>query len=131
MTKTKSSSDVAGNLHEIAERARALAGQAEQLEAAMRRVRGTREIRPARRVDTIDPAASTPLLYAHVERLLRRSPLTFRDLMAALGAGTNENRVKGVLVRLQRDGRGVVNLGDGARAVWFIPDAAARARLRK
>lgn len=72
---------------------------------------------------------STSDLYAAVEALITERPLPFRDIVEATQAG--ENRIKGVLVRLQRDRKGVVNLGSGARALWFIPDADVLERLKR
>lgn len=99
-------------LADIAERTRQLEAEFRRLEAQVAKARGTR-----RDLD------STPALLEHVAQMLTGKPLAFRDIMAALPKGTNENRVKGVLVRLQRDGHNLQNVGDGARALWFIRHA--------
>lgn len=60
---------------------------------------------------------ATSELYALVERLLREQPMYTHEIVAATGA--RQNRINGVLVRLQRDRRGVVNLGSRVKARWF------------
>lgn len=101
-----------------AETLQALAHRVERLEHDVQLARGTREI------PQIEVPDTTAKLMHDVETVLSQRPLTFRELMAALGLGVNdENRVKGVLVRLQAPSRGrlaVVNLGNGARALWWI-----------
>lgn len=109
----------------------ALAAAREQAQEAARAVQraealAARTVRLARgTVVPTDPnrvgdEATTETLYAACERLLKRKPHTLHELVDALGL-TNRNRVSGILVRLQRDERGVVNLGDGRKAVWSIP----------
>lgn len=66
-------------------------------------------------------------LMAVIHLLLAEKPSTFREIVEATGAG--ENRIKGSLVRLQRDGANVVNLGTQTKAIWFIPGKEAMKRL--
>jgi hypothetical protein len=79
--------------------------------------RGTREI-PRIATAPAPEQAKSPL-YDHVRELITDRPMAFRELVAALPKGTLENSIKSVLVRLQRDGHPIVNLGNGARAIWF------------
>ena len=154
-TKTKPTTNatitqLANRAHALAEHSRTLAREAEDLEAQVKLARGTaldvskeaaaagaKPARPdgsysvsrARRnvvVPNGEPA--THELYETIKQLITDQPRRFRDIVEATHAG--ENRIKGVLVRLQRDGAGVVNLGDGARALWFIPDDEVLARLK-
>lgn len=60
---------------------------------------------------------STTELYALVERLLREQPMYLQEIVVATGA--RQNRINGILVRLQRDRRGVVNIGSRVKARWF------------
>lgn len=95
-----------------AEAQRALA-QIESEIAALREqlARGTREL---------PSSTATKILYDKVLGLITERPRLFRELVAETDtANGGENRVKGVLVRLQRDGHPVVNLGNGSRAIWF------------
>jgi hypothetical protein len=127
---------------DLAQRAEALAAMARDLAEQVRLAKGTRPMpvvapvagttRRARPdegrygLKGKDLAAAMPAtepterLYERVASALESKPMPFRELMSALGPDINENRVKGILVRLQRDGRGVVNLGNGARAIWWI-----------
>ncbi len=145
---------------ELRERTASLSEQAEQLARKMRSVRGTRDMKkpvataaavvpsshtslarraPARRADHPAPVgrgtesyvgdeSSTAELMTTVQRLITERPSTFRELLDATGA--RDNRIKGVIMRLQRDGLDVVNLGNEARALWFIPNPELLKRLR-
>jgi len=121
-------------VHSLGQRGRDLAQQAERLEEQLRIARGTQRI-----VKTIAPKTSrgaysgrepdevsTPELYEQIRKLVSDKPMRFRDIVEATQAG--ENRIKGVLVRLQRE-EGCVNLGDTSRALWFIPDEKLLKRL--
>lgn len=87
-----------------------------------------RRRRPATEADTSKPApdvskrdTSTSELYQKVQSTLSDKPYTFRDLVGVLGLeAKDENRVKSIIVRLQRDGAPLVNLGNGSRAIWWI-----------
>lgn len=127
---------LANRAHELAAHGRELAIEADRLEQQIRLARGTREISPllrrrasgaygGREADNI----STPALYETIRDLVAARPMRFRDLVEATQAG--ENRIKGVIVRLQRDGVGLLNLGDQAKALWFIPSDETRKRITK
>ena len=64
-----------------------------------------------------------------VHRMLVEHPRTFRELKDMTGAG--DNRIKGVLMRLQREGTTLVNLGSDNRAIWFAPGPEALKRLQR
>ena len=115
-TATKITTESTANMTELVQRAEALEAAALELATAMKAARGTREIvRPA-------PAdVATAELYERVRGALEDKPLTFRDLCTTLQVdASGENRVKSVIVRLQRDGHSMVNLGNGSRAIWWI-----------
>lgn len=70
--------------------------------------------RPGDDIETAD-------LMREVDLILRARPMMLRELQEALGM-EERNRISGVLVRLQKDGVPVVNLGDGRRAVWAVQE---------
>lgn len=111
-------------LGSLEERAAALESEAHRLFEQVMLARGTAELpkRPAGEYAVHAPiTSSTGQLYARVQAALTDKPYTFRDLCVHLGITSDgENRVKSVIVRLQRDGLAVVNLGDRARAIWWI-----------
>lgn len=135
------------DIAERSARAQALASDIQQLAAQvdrLRKVGGTRDLaadtqpatRARSRTATIAPAIvneapaeSTPDLYQAIERYITEEPRTFRAIKAQFPV--TDNRIKSVLIRLQRDGRGVANLGNSARAIWFIPSPEAIDRIAK
>ncbi len=105
-----------------------LAQQAEALTEQLRTVRGTRDkIKPATEYHVGDDGPTGDLMTS-VQRLLTERPMSFRELLDMTGA--RDNRVKGVIMRLQREGVDVVNLGTEQRALWFIPNPELLKRLR-
>lgn len=138
---------LASDIAERSARAQALASDIQQLAAQvdrLRKVGGTRDlaadtqppVRARSRTSTIAPvivneapAESTPDLYQAIERYITEEPRTFRAIKGQFSVA--DNRIKSVLIRLQRDRRGVVNLGNSARAIWFIPSAEAIDRVAK
>ena len=100
-----------------------IAATAEELSRRLRHVKATRELSTPIGDDT-----TTAVISSAVERLLRERPMLFRDLLEATGA--RDNRIKGVIMRLQREGVDVVNLGNEQRALWFIPNQELLKRLR-
>lgn len=67
--------------------------------------------------------ATTAELREACERLLTERPMTLNELAAATGC--RHNRISGVLVQFDRDmGKPVLNLGNGKRALWFMPHNA-------
>lgn len=62
-------------------------------------------------------------------RCYRTGLTRFREILEATKA--EENHIKAVIVRMQREEIGLVNLGDQARAVWWLPDQEVLKRLIK
>lgn len=121
----------------LAEEARKRAEEARELERKVRLARGTRQ--EIRRVPAPVPAprasryfvgdnGPTEQLMQVVSEMLQERPWTFRDILDQTGA--RDNRIKGVIMRLQRDGVKVANLGEENKALWFIPDQEVLRRLR-
>jgi hypothetical protein len=120
----------------IAERGAILKQQADALEKKIALARGTEDVtaiarKVARRPTEyfVGDEGPTPELYAAVDRMLRTRRMTFQELLDATGA--RANRIKGVLMRLQRDEVPLMNLGDERRAIWFIPDQGSMQRLAR
>ncbi len=112
-------------LNELVRKAQVLEREARELHEHALLARGTQQIRPLETSETVPeapvPAPTPSPLYQQTEALLCDKPHTFRDLCTVLKIAANgENSLKSVLVRLQRDGRPVVNLGNGSRAIWWI-----------
>jgi hypothetical protein len=116
--------------------------QVEKLEKDVRMARGTARmkrptstpnviVKPARPPHWVGDDGPTGELLLVVHRLLLERPLTFQDLLEQTGA--RDNRIKGVIMRLQREGVQVVDVapeGTG-KALWFIPSEAVMARLMR
>lgn len=132
------STDTMTRLAELTERSKQLAIETERLQQAItleqnvRLARGTkRDIQgitqptaPAQpRPMLVTDVASSPL-YAKVRELVTTRPLTLRELIEQTKA--EENKVKVVLMRMQRDEIGLMNMGNRYRALWFIPSEAFR-----
>lgn len=120
----------------LAEKARNVTEQAEELTRQLRSARGTRDRLPPPAPGPLAPRhyvgdeGPTPELLEAVRALVTDRPMTHQDLLQATGA--RADRVKGVLMRIQReDGGRLVNLGNEAKALWFIPDEETLKRLRK
>jgi hypothetical protein len=78
----------------------------------------------------IGDQTATAELQAKVEQIIGIVPMTFPALLVATGA--RHGRVSGCIVKLQRARRPVMNLGNGRKARWFLPnDAALEAMLRE
>lgn len=79
---------------------------------------------------TVQPGdeGSTEELMSVIKQLLQGRALTFQEL---LETGARPNRIKSVIMRLQREGVRVVNLGSRYRALWFIPTETTVQYLRK
>lgn len=107
----------------LREAAIALEHSAHALAEQFSRARGTRDI-PVTTIQAVagpSPEAPKSKLYTSCETLLSEKPHTFRDLCEALQLPPEqENSLKSVIVRLQRDGAPIVNLGNGSRAIWWI-----------
>ncbi len=71
----------------------------------------------------IGDKSPTPELQTVVEQIISIQPMTFPALLKATGA--RSGRVSGCIVKLQRERRPVMNLGNGRKAVWFLPSDKA------
>ena len=135
----KTIEDIKEHLATLAQRSRELAEQADALQKQIAFARGTRDLVDARVRDNAGRYSITPgksakrvaldELHATIRHLITERPMLFRDLVELTKA--DENQIKGVLMRLQRENAGVVNLGNGRIARWFIPSAAILAKLTR
>jgi hypothetical protein len=119
--------------------------QAKDLEKKVQLARGTQRIKretakttPGRPHLIVKPSRSpywtgnegtTRDLMDVIERMLVERPWFYRDIVEATEAG--ENRIKGAITALQREGRRVVDVapeGTG-RALWFIPSEEVMTRI--
>lgn len=131
MTKTTT------NRTDLVERARQLRLMVEQLERAAAMAKGTQKIRrngnvlvkPSHGPYWVGDDGTTEELMTTLLRMLQDRPCRFGELLE--GTGARDNRIKGCMVRLQREGHGVVNIGDGARALWFAPSDDVLRRLKQ
>lgn len=124
---------------DLVEQARQLRLQAEALEQSAKLARGTqRNVRATR--PTVQPKRSpyyvgdegpTEELMSVVQRMLLERPCRFTELLEATGA--RDNRIKGVIMRLQREGVRVVDVAPAGtgKALWFIPSDAVLKRLTR
>ncbi len=128
-----------GKQVDLVEQARQLRIQAEDLERAAKHARGTQRIvkpasvivKPVRSPHYVGDDGPTEELMGAVRRMLTERPWRFQEMLEALGA--RDNRIKGVIMRLQREGVRVVDVapeGTG-KALWFIPSDAALQRLTR
>lgn len=124
-------STLAARILELAARAKQLNADAEALaeaialEQSTKFARGTkRDMQPIARVDDV---SATPL-YLEMKTMLERRPMTLREVIEATKA--EENKVKVVLMRMQREEIGLVNMGNRYRALWYIPSESFRKRMR-
>lgn len=122
---------------DLVEQARQLRLQAEDLEKRL--ARGTRgnvklarpTVQPTRSPYWVGDEGPTEELMSTVQRMLMERPCRFTDLLEATGA--RDNRIKGVIMRLQREGVRVVDVSPGGthKALWFIPSEAVLRRLTR
>jgi hypothetical protein len=126
---------------DLVEQARQLRLQAEALEKKVERslARGTQRVvrpqsvvvKPVQGPYYVGDDGPTEQLMGVVKLMLEERPLRFQEILDATGA--RDNRVKGVIMRLQREGVRVVDVapeGTG-KALWFIPSDAVLARLTR
>lgn len=125
---------------ELANRTAELTKQTEALQVQFRAARGTqRDMQPMHlgpvpslvEVQPSEPIVREPAqaeLYYQIKELITKQPMRFLEIKEQTGA--EDNQIKSVMIRLQRDGHGVVNLGNQYKAIWFIPNAALLAKLR-
>lgn len=132
---------------DLVEQARQLRLQVEELERNARLARGTQRMEPgrARRASAITrpvikPArgpywtgddGTTRELMGKIAEMLAERPWLYRDIVTATGAG--ENRIKGAITALQREGRRVVDVAPPhlGKALWFIPSDEVLVRLTR
>lgn len=128
------------NTVDLVEQARTLRLQVEALEKKVALARGTQRVRrptgqvivkPARGPYFVGDESSTGNLMAVVQRMLTERPWRFQEMLEATGA--RDNRIKGVIMRLQREGVRVVDVApEGSnKALWFIPSDEVLARLAR
>lgn len=124
----------------------ALTLQAQELEKKVQHARGTARIKretaktvpgknlivkPSRSKYWVGNEGTTRDLMDAIERMLMERPWLYRDIVEATGAG--ENRIKGAITALQREGRRVVDVapeGTG-KALWFIPSEQVMERIMR
>ena len=124
---------------DLVEQARQLRLQAEDLEKKVQLARGTRDrarkptgqvlVKPSRGPHWTGDEGTTEDLMATIQRMLTERPWRFAELLEATGA--RDNRIKGVIMRLQREGVRVFDVapeGTG-KALWFIPSDEVLARI--
>lgn len=127
------------NKIDLVEQARQLRIQAEQLEKKVLLARGTQRgvrtpnviVKPARGPYYVGDEGPTEQLMGAVKAMLEERPLRFQEILDATGA--RDNRVKGVIMRLQREGVRVLDVapeGTG-KALWFIPSDSVLERLTR
>jgi hypothetical protein len=127
------------NSIDLVEQARQIRMQAEALEKKVTRelARGTQRnvrpqnvlVKPSHGPHYVGDDGPTEQLMSVVKTMLEERPLRFQEILDATGA--RDNRVKGVIMRLQREGVRVVDVapeGTG-KALWFIPSDAVLQRL--
>ncbi len=133
-TKTKSQTDlevlhVIEQAKELREQAMSLDAQAAELARKLRQVRGTRDLRAKGTTwSQVGDNGPTGELLEVVQRMITEHPMTFQELLDRTGA--RANRIKGVIMRLQRNGVKVVNMGTETKALWFAPSASVWQRLQ-
>lgn len=124
------------NFVDLVEQARQLRLQAEALEKKVQLARGTQRgmKAPQNIVKTPGPyfvgdEGPTEQLMSVVKLMLEERPLLFQEILSETGA--RDNRIKGVIMRLQREGVRVIDVAPAGtgKALWFIPSDAVLARL--
>jgi hypothetical protein len=129
---TKSSTDEAMQAlrNEMAKVQETLDESRAALEKMMRFARGTQDNLSKITKAKTDPRnwvgdnGPTGELLMVIRRMLTTREYTFKELLAETGA--RDNRIKGVIMRLQRNGVNVVNNGTETRALWHIPARKVR-----
>lgn len=130
------------NKIDLVEQARQLRLQAEALEKKVERelARGTRQnvkppsnliVKPARGRWWTGDDGTTEELMGVIQAMISERPRRFVELLEETGA--RDNRIKGVLMRLQREGVNVVDVAPqgSMKALWFIPSPEVLARLKR
>ena len=125
----RTEADISTRLNKLHEDAKRLADEAAELQQKLRIARGTRDLKPVSKTTYfVGDDGPTPELYAAIERMLRQKSMTFQELLDETGA--RANRIKGVLMRILRDEKPLVNLGNERKALWRIADPSMVKQLR-
>lgn len=126
---------------DLVEQARQLRMQVEKLEKDVQHARGTQRVkrptenvlvRPAHGPYHVGDDGPTEQLMAAIQRMLTDRPCRFQEILEATGA--RDNRIKGVINRLQREGVRIVDVsppGTGRAALWFIPSDEVLDRIKR
>lgn len=107
----------------IADRLQAIAEQVTELANRLRLADGTK-------IPKLSPAARYPIdpeLLGKVRKMIETEPMRLAQIVEA--TGQTDNKIKAVITKMQRDGVKIVNLGMANKALWFIPNPKALARL--
>jgi hypothetical protein len=140
--RTRKNTDIIERARQLRMQLEEQKAQVDQLEKDVRLARGTARmkrptntpnviVKPARPPHWVGDDGPTGELLLVVHRLLLERPLTFQEILEQTGA--RDNRVKGVIMRLQREGVHVVDIstsGDG-KARWFIPSEEIMKRIER
>lgn len=113
--------------------------RAAELEARLVKAKGTADVtREAKEAVPTPPSSDTTHLTHMVEDLVRERPMTLQELHEATytADGTasvahHKQTICNILVKMQRERKGLVNLANQHRALWFIPNQEILDRLRK
>lgn len=126
-------------VQDLVEESRQLRLQAEALEKKVALARGTQRIQKTTTPVVVKPSGPyyvgdegpTEQLMSVVQAMLTERPMRLTEILDATGA--RDNRVKGVLMRLQREGVRLVDVAPegSAKALWFIPSDAVLTRLMR
>lgn len=145
MTNTKRTATITTEtftrLSELSEQSARLAQHIQELqqrialEQNVRLARGTRrDVKaptPGKGVPVVAPpvndVASSPL-YLQMKEMLAKRPYTLQELIETTKA--EANKVKVVIMRMQRDEIGLENMGNRFRALWYIPSEAFRSKMK-
>lgn len=124
---------------DLVEQARQLRLDAEALEKKVQLARGTQRVTRAPQNIIVKPhgphwvgdEGPTEQLMIVVKDMLEERPLRFQEILDATGA--RDNRIKGVIMRLQREGVRVVDVSPphSGKALWFIPSDDVLKRLER
>src|SRR4029077_7376005 len=126
--KERAASAAGGDdVENVADGLEAIAAQAQELPNRLRGVRGTRRITPPAAALPAGRQPVDPELLARVRKMLESDPMRLTQIVEA--TGENENKIKVLITKMQREGVRIVNLGARNKALWFIPTGKALQRL--
>lgn len=113
-----------------------LASQARMAKGTDDVTREARALTASEVAGSVEKHSTSELMHA-IEDLIRERPMTLQELHDATytptvgPVGFHKQTICNILVKLQRERRGVVNLANQHRALWFIPNQEILDRLRK